>query len=232
MNRDGDKHEQEQRMGWTIKTRDGRQCTGLSKADVLQLIYRQQLTGEDWGAPDGQPLRQLASIDEFALLASPPRRRRRRRAEADAAMDMTPMIDVVFLLLIFFMITASFHMQTGMAFPPEDMEPPPVQGLPGLADFADHLLLEINSHDRFYIKNSADQPGTLVEREQLVEAIKAAADRGNQRRMMIIAHELASNEAVVRLIDAAAEAGIGDIAIADIKSQPSGPLGPVEFQRN
>lgn len=43
----------------------------------------------------------------------------RERAEQEE-MDLTPMVDVTFLLLIFFMITASFTLQTSMEVPPPD----------------------------------------------------------------------------------------------------------------
>ena len=47
-----------------------------------------------------------------------------KRNVEEAEMDMTPMVDIVFQLLIFFMITASFTMQKAMPVPkPKDDRP-------------------------------------------------------------------------------------------------------------
>jgi len=35
-------------------------------------------------------------------------RKRRQSTEEEAAIDLTPMLDVVFIMLIFFIVTASF----------------------------------------------------------------------------------------------------------------------------
>src|SRR5687767_4367931 len=42
----------------------------------------------------------------------------KKRAPLDQEMDMTPMVDCVFQLLIFFMVTASFVMQKSLKVPP------------------------------------------------------------------------------------------------------------------
>ena len=43
---------------------------------------------------------------------------------ADSDMDMTPMVDVTFLLLIFFMVTAAFSLQKSLQIPaPKDNSP-------------------------------------------------------------------------------------------------------------
>ncbi len=42
------------------------------------------------------------------------RRRRRNRSEDDSQIDMTPMLDVVFIMLIFFIVTTSFVKESGV----------------------------------------------------------------------------------------------------------------------
>lgn len=41
-------------------------------------------------------------------------RRRRRRQGDEAALDLTPMLDVVFIMLIFFIVTATFVKESGI----------------------------------------------------------------------------------------------------------------------
>ena len=57
--------------------------------------------------------------------------RRRRKTQGDEAeVDMTPMLDIVFIMLIFFIVTATFLDETGIDLtqpppPPETDTPPP-----------------------------------------------------------------------------------------------------------
>ena len=60
------------------------------------------------------------------------RRNRRRGNDDEADVDMTPMLDIVFIMLIFFIVTAVFLDETGIDLtqpppPPEDTPPPPNQ---------------------------------------------------------------------------------------------------------
>lgn len=58
------------------------------------------------------------------------RRNRRRNNDDEADVDMTPMLDIVFIMLIFFIVTAVFLDETAIDLtqpppPPEDTPPPP-----------------------------------------------------------------------------------------------------------
>ncbi|MCG8448481.1 MAG: biopolymer transporter ExbD, partial [Pirellulales bacterium] len=54
--------------------------------------------------------------------------KRLRAGSSEDDMDLTPMVDVTFLLLIFFMITAAFALQKALEVPPvEDEEAAPTQ---------------------------------------------------------------------------------------------------------
>ena len=52
---------------------------------------------------------------------------KRRREEDESQIDMTPMLDVVFIMLIFFIVTASFVNEIGLQVdrPPTSDQPPP-----------------------------------------------------------------------------------------------------------
>jgi biopolymer transport protein ExbD len=41
-------------------------------------------------------------------------RRKNRKQVEDSALDLTPMMDIVFIMLIFFIVTTSFVMETGV----------------------------------------------------------------------------------------------------------------------
>jgi len=58
------------------------------------------------------------------------RRGRRSNQSDEAEVDMTPMLDIVFIMLIFFIVTATFLDERGVDLtqpppPPEDTNPPP-----------------------------------------------------------------------------------------------------------
>lgn len=60
------------------------------------------------------------------------RRARRRSNDDEADVDMTPMLDIVFIMLIFFIVTAVFLDETAVDLtqpppPPVDTPPPPNQ---------------------------------------------------------------------------------------------------------
>ena len=53
--------------------------------------------------------------------------------------NMTPMLDVVFIMLIFFIVTATFLSETGIDLtqPPDDPNPPPSKSKPAIAVYVD-----------------------------------------------------------------------------------------------
>ncbi len=50
--------------------------------------------------------------------------------------DMTPMVDVTFLLLIFFMVTAAFTMQSAIVVPKPSPPEPVISAYVGITDIA------------------------------------------------------------------------------------------------
>lgn len=69
------------------------------------------------------------------------RRARRRNNDDEADVDMTPMLDIVFIMLIFFIVTAVFLDETGLDMtqpppPPED-QPPPTNPPPAITVYVD-----------------------------------------------------------------------------------------------
>lgn len=58
--------------------------------------------------------------------------------------DLTPMLDVVFIMLIFFIVTATFVKEIGLDVPGEDSEPRDVKA-------EEAIVVRIASTDRYYI---------------------------------------------------------------------------------
>ena len=74
---------------------------------------------------------------------------RRRALDAETQrLNLTPMLDVVFIMLIFFIVTASFLQETGLdVTPPEPGRETPPKG--------DAILLAISAQDRFSLNRQA-----------------------------------------------------------------------------
>ena len=194
---------------------------GLSTEELRELYSTRQVGPLDWVRPEpAKPWRQMATWDELADITHAQRHRRSRQSVGEDEMDMTPMIDITFLLLIFFMITATFDLQKGLAFPPEKPDPDrPKESAPGLAAVQQQqLVLKIGANDAFQLLGNNQQPGPEISPEDLVDTLRQKSQAETKSKLLVLPHDSASHEAVVRAIDSAAQAGITEIAIADIQT--------------
>lgn len=231
---------------WDVRQRDenekDRVTLGLPTEEVRELISTGALSVEDElrpSATEDKPKvdwKQIGILDEFASVAMGSRSRRRHEMVADDEADLTPMIDVVFLLLIFFMVTASFHFQKGLDFPPGSEASESVENnqLPGVDQFQDSLIVGIDNRNNYSFR-TVDQPripGELLNSEELVITLKDRSRDQSTSKMLIISDEYASHEALVALIDSAAQAGIEEVVLADPKNQTHGTNTPTIIRQN
>ena len=102
------------------------------------------------------------------------RRSRRNQGADDADVDMTPMLDIVFIMLIFFIVTAVFLDETGIDLtqpppPPDDLESPPPD-TPAITVYVDpndncSVDGEVAGCDRVLLRVEsllADRPGAAI----------------------------------------------------------------------
>jgi len=71
------------------------------------------------------------------------RRSRKKFGDDDSSVDMTPMLDIVFIMLIFFIVTATFLNETGLDFtqPRDSGEAPSGDPKPVIAVYVDEQSL-------------------------------------------------------------------------------------------
>ena len=69
------------------------------------------------------------------------------KAADEAEVNLTPMLDIVFIMLIFFIVTASFVREQGLDMnrPPSDAPPPPPD------DEVQNLLIRIDNTNRIFV---------------------------------------------------------------------------------
>lgn len=131
-------------------------------------------------------------------------------------MDLTPMVDVTFLLLIFFMITASFSLQKSIQVPPPNPDEDGVsQSLQTLDDFREEsIIVEIDNNNGIYVDDTK-----LSNPADIVQAIldRRDADGKPKSELVLSAHKAARHETVVAVVDAANEVGMQKIRLASYK---------------
>lgn len=126
-------------------------------------------------------------------------------------LDMTPMVDVTFLLLIFFMVTANFTMMKTKRQPPPTSEEPSLNSTEEVED--DQLVVFIDENDMFSVVYGAvDAEAPSV--QELYVRLKEALDTPvPPQKMLVKAHAECSHERVVTAMDAGTEVGIPEIVV-------------------
>lgn len=126
-------------------------------------------------------------------------RLKRRTQINKGQLDIAPLIDVVFLLLIFFMLTSNFVLQTGI-----NVRLP--KAITGDIVNAENLVIYVTAQDLLFVN---DKPTTVTE---LSPALREASREG--KALLLKADTGASLGRVVELWDLCREYGIPQINIA------------------
>ena len=129
----------------------------------------------------------------------------RRRAREELELNLTPLIDVVFLLLIFFMVSTTFQKESEISLQLPKASEDPVE-VP-----AEQLEVVVNAAGKFFI-NDTELVNTDIEtlRQALFDLT------GGQRDVPITirADAQTPHQAVVTAMDAAAQLGLSRMSIA------------------
>ena len=115
--------------------------------------------------------------------------------------DLTPMLDVVFIMLIFFIVTATFIKEPGI-----DVERP--EAVTAEAVKNQNVLIAINAEGEIWIDKDVIKP-------HLVQGKIAKMHAENPKGAVVIQSDKeATAEKVAKVIDAAKKAGVTDISLA------------------
>jgi len=201
---------------WDVfDTRAGGVRRGMQEEAVHEALAEGRLTPTDFARPSrGGHYRRIRDIAELAPTDTGPPARRRLRPIADA--DLTSMADVVFLLLLFFMLTASYEMQKAIASPkPEQSEVGAQQALPTMDELEEnHVVVDIDADNQIFV----DEVPSAIDR--LAETIRAARVRSGRTDLLLKVNGDALHGTVVAVIDAANAAGMEHIRKANIVDEP------------
>jgi len=141
------------------------------------------------------------------------------KESADNEMDMTPMVDVTFLLLIFFMITAAFALQKAIEVPPASNDvAAPTQDVEELEK--DSIVLRVDGDNVFWISSPMwpEEQRAPSETDMRSKLRQARQGRGGTHgrgpsKMLVQANGDATHERVVAALDAGSAVGMEEIRL-------------------
>jgi biopolymer transport protein ExbD len=129
----------------------------------------------------------------------------KRQRSQEVGVDLTPLIDVVFLLLIFFMVSTTFTRESHM-----QVELPEASGEPAPASEVQQIDVVINAEGQYILNDR-----TLVNnrRETLERGVRELAEGNNSLPFIITADARTPHEFVVRAMDVAGRLGFAKLSI-------------------
>jgi biopolymer transport protein ExbD len=122
--------------------------------------------------------------------------------EDENEINLTPMLDVVFIMLIFFIVTASFIKESGIDVNRPDA--PVTESKPENAN----ILVVINANDEIWIDRRLIDPRAL---RANIERMHAENPTGS---VVIKADKASTNKMLVTVMDSSRNAGVFSISIA------------------
>jgi biopolymer transport protein ExbD len=126
--------------------------------------------------------------------------------EDENEINLTPMLDVVFIMLIFFIVTASFIKEAGL-----DVNRPDAPVTESEPEDSNILVL-ITANDEIWIERRLIDPRAV---RANIERLHAENPDGS---VVIQPKKKSTNKALVTVMDAARQAGVYSISLADDRS--------------
>ena len=137
-----------------------------------------------------------------------------QRSKPSESSDMTPMVDVVFLLLIFFVVTASFQLQKSLAMDSQPTDAPsPIVDL----QTSESLQLQVHSDGTFILLDSVAQIETPSKQVLIGKLKDAIATVDAQTELVVKVQEDAVLQLLVDAMDAGSIAGFAEMQVTQVQ---------------
>lgn len=128
-------------------------------------------------------------------------RHSRRQSGGIAEINMTPLIDMVFILLIFFIVTTSFVKETGV-----DVNRPSAQT--AVDKERANILIAIRENDEIWIDNRQ------IDRRAIRANVERLHAENPEGAVIILADENAKTGLLIEVMDQSRLAGVANVSIA------------------
>ena len=134
--------------------------------------------------------------------------------EENVEVNLTPLIDVVFLLLIFFMVTTTFdrHAKLKVSLPEASTKATQQHNEP--------LILSIDAKGNYFLNDRQlinRQLDTL--KQAITKVLNSANTNFSDASLVLRADANTPHQAVVRAMDAASQLGLSRLSIATVEAQ-------------
>jgi biopolymer transport protein ExbD len=128
-------------------------------------------------------------------------RRRRQRTDEESDINITPMLDIVFIMLIFFIVTTSFVKETGI-----DPRRPVAET--AAAKPRGNILIGVDVNGFIWMNKQR------IELGQIRQLVEDAVNENPESSAIIIADEGSASGVVIDVMDQVRLGGVIDIAVA------------------
>lgn len=129
--------------------------------------------------------------------------KRRHHIDDEAEINITPMLDIVFIMLIFFIVTTSFVKEKGLEVSrPSNAPPKEIKQDKG------PIVVKIDSASLISVK------GRILERGAVQANLERERAEKPDSPLIIAAHPEADTDALVTILDAASAVGIESVSVA------------------
>ena len=125
--------------------------------------------------------------------------RHKRREEEESEINITPMMDIVFIMLIFFIVTTSFIKETGI-------DPNRPEAETAKRAELGNILIAIAPNDRIWMNKAP------IELEAVKIMMELAHAENPESSVVVVADELASTGLVLDVMDQIRLSGISKIS--------------------
>lgn len=129
---------------------------------------------------------------------------RARVQPEDDGINIAPMLDVVFILLIFFIVTTSFVRESGL-----DVSRPSAQQPQTSDDESNNVLVKIDELDQVFVDGRA-----LSGLKSIKPSLQLMLAEKPEMQVIVAAHSSSHTETLIHVVDAARSLGIGAVSVA------------------
>jgi biopolymer transport protein ExbD len=138
----------------------------------------------------------------------------RRKPRETVDINLASLIDVVFILLLFFVVTTTFTRETQLRV---DL-PEAVSGSPAEDQQVKHLDVAINAEGVFSVNNQVLQKNDLT---TLMEALQKESNGDTSLPLSISADGKTQHQSVITAMDAAGKLGFSHLRMTTVEAAPA-----------
>jgi biopolymer transport protein ExbD len=146
-----------------------------------------------------------------------------RKEKHEDLIDMTAMVDIVFFLLIFFMVTSMAPLEAVLNLPApqaEDSAANDVQTVPNYADDPNIVVVTIDADNAVWVEDQE-----ALSEQDLRSKLRAAVSDGQRDSMLVQGAADATHGKFVMVLDAGAAVGMKEIMFSVEETEVEGDSG-------